>query len=186
MHTSPLVHSIDKLVVNDLEPAAVEAIRRNVEFNGLPVDRVLPHLGNAVHVMQQHPKHFHVVDLDPYGTAAPFMDGAVQAVRDGGRLIGVLALYVSILLTCAFATLSLGWYVHFYEALSLSLSCVACVGLLCVTCTDAAVLCGSYAEVAYANYGSFSMRVCAITVLCVECVPILGLFRLRRQLPSVM
>ena len=26
-----------------------------------------------------------VVDLDPYGTAAPFLDAAVQAVRDDGR-----------------------------------------------------------------------------------------------------
>ena len=25
-----------------------------------------------------------VVDLDPYGTAAPFIDGAVQCVKDGG------------------------------------------------------------------------------------------------------
>jgi tRNA G26 N,N-dimethylase Trm1 len=27
-----------------------------------------------------------VVDLDPYGTAAPFIDGAVQAVADGGKI----------------------------------------------------------------------------------------------------
>lgn len=27
-----------------------------------------------------------VIDLDPYGSAAPFLDGAVQAVRDGGLL----------------------------------------------------------------------------------------------------
>ena len=26
-----------------------------------------------------------VVDLDPYGTAAPFIDGAVQSVSDGGE-----------------------------------------------------------------------------------------------------
>jgi len=26
-----------------------------------------------------------VVDLDPYGTAAPFIDGAVQSVHDGGK-----------------------------------------------------------------------------------------------------
>ena len=26
-----------------------------------------------------------VVDLDPYGTASPFIDAAVQAVNDGGR-----------------------------------------------------------------------------------------------------
>lgn len=28
-----------------------------------------------------------VVDLDPYGTAAPFIDGAVQCVNDGGQLL---------------------------------------------------------------------------------------------------
>jgi hypothetical protein len=27
-----------------------------------------------------------VVDLDPYGTAAPFVDAAVQSVKDGGEL----------------------------------------------------------------------------------------------------
>lgn len=27
-----------------------------------------------------------VVDLDPYGTAAPFIDAAVQAVKDDGKL----------------------------------------------------------------------------------------------------
>ena len=26
-----------------------------------------------------------VVDLDPYGTAAPFIDGAVQCVADNGK-----------------------------------------------------------------------------------------------------
>jgi len=40
-----------------------------------------------------------VVDLDPYGTAAPFIDAAVSCIADGG--------------------------------------------LLCVTCTDSAVLAGS-------------------------------------------
>ena len=28
-----------------------------------------------------------VVDLDPYGTAAPFIDAAVQCVNDGGEVI---------------------------------------------------------------------------------------------------
>ena len=27
-----------------------------------------------------------MIDLDPYGTAAPFIDSAVQAVSDGGLL----------------------------------------------------------------------------------------------------
>lgn len=28
---------------------------------------------------------YDVVDLDPYGSAAPFIDGAVQAVSEGGN-----------------------------------------------------------------------------------------------------
>lgn len=28
-----------------------------------------------------------VVDLDPYGTAAPFIDAAVQCVNDGGKYL---------------------------------------------------------------------------------------------------
>lgn len=30
-----------------------------------------------------------VVDLDPYGTAAPFIDAAVQCVNDGGEITGL-------------------------------------------------------------------------------------------------
>jgi tRNA (guanine26-N2/guanine27-N2)-dimethyltransferase len=29
---------------------------------------------------------FDVVDIDPYGTAAPFIDSAVQTVSDGGLI----------------------------------------------------------------------------------------------------
>ena len=32
-------------------------------------------------------ERFDVVDLDPYGTASPFLDGAVQAVSEGGLLM---------------------------------------------------------------------------------------------------
>lgn len=34
---------------------------------------------------REEKKRVHVVDLDPYGTAAPFIDAAVQAVEDGGK-----------------------------------------------------------------------------------------------------
>jgi len=38
-------------------------------------------------VMYSHLKvsdRFDVVDLDPYGTASPFLDAAVQSVSEGG------------------------------------------------------------------------------------------------------
>lgn len=74
--------------------------------------------GDALDVMYSHRQpqsRYHVIDLDPYGTAAPFLDGAVQAVADGG--------------------------------------------LLCVTCTDLAVLASNgYPEKCYALYGGSSTR----------------------------
>jgi hypothetical protein len=48
-----------------------------------------PFIGDAVMLMHQHKdaqNRFDVIDLDPYGTASPFLDSAVQAVSDGGLL----------------------------------------------------------------------------------------------------
>jgi tRNA (guanine26-N2/guanine27-N2)-dimethyltransferase len=55
-----------------------------------------------------------VVDLDPYGTAAPFIDAGVQCITDGGIL--------------------------FPPTLNLPRAHWDNTGLLCVTCTDLAVL----------------------------------------------
>ena len=55
-----------------------------------------------------------IVDLDPYGSPAKFLDGSMQAVKDGG--------------------------------------------ILCVTCTDMAVLCGNRSEACHAKYGAMSLR----------------------------
>lgn len=67
--------------------------------------------------MSEHralPTRFHAVDLDPYGSAAPFLDTAVQ--------------------------------------------CVADRGLLMVTSTDMAVLCGNTPEAALGKYGSTTFK----------------------------
>jgi tRNA (guanine26-N2/guanine27-N2)-dimethyltransferase len=111
------VPGIKTLLVNDLEEAAVEAIQRNIEFNGESAKRCVSNHGDANMVMHQHRgegKLFDVIDLYPYGTAAPFLDAAMQSVQDGG--------------------------------------------LLCVTCTDLAVLCGNQRDVCYAKYGSIPTK----------------------------
>lgn len=109
---------------NDLSPSAAESIRMNVKLNKLdgPIEspelgRVRVSEGDACALMYQHrtSSRFHVVDLDPYGTAAPFIDGAVQCVADGG--------------------------------------------MLCVTCTDMAVLAGcNYPEKCFTNYGGLPVK----------------------------
>ncbi|PGH22994.1 N2,N2-dimethylguanosine tRNA methyltransferase [Polytolypa hystricis UAMH7299] len=87
------------IVANDLSASAIEAMQRNIKHNGVD-DVVLPHEGDACSYMYeaiQGPQKqtikqgtalgkFDVIDLDPYGTAAPFMDAAVQAIADGGLL----------------------------------------------------------------------------------------------------
>ena len=125
------------MTANDLSASAVENIRANVKLNGLELDpppeasastsqprvpkskirvsegdctyvivsitdKLSTHLETYSQVMYSHRSEkmqFDVIDLDPYGTAAIFLDSAVQAVKSGG--------------------------------------------LLCVTCTDMAVLAGT-------------------------------------------
>mmetsp|Transcript_13549 Transcript_13549/g.50424 ORF Transcript_13549/g.50424 Transcript_13549/m.50424 type:complete len:310 (-) Transcript_13549:7-936(-) len=81
---------IREIVVNDLSSSAVELAKTNVGYNGLPHDLVKVQQGDAMDVMYQARREgaekFDVIDLDPYGTAAPFLDAAVQAVSNGGLL----------------------------------------------------------------------------------------------------
>ncbi|RPD66222.1 N2,N2-dimethylguanosine tRNA methyltransferase [Lentinus tigrinus ALCF2SS1-6] len=127
----PLVKHV---IANDLSPAAVEAMRRNIELNDLHEKteasaegsekpsirpaKVRVNEGDACALMYNHRmerNRVDVVDLDPYGTAAPFIDAAVQCVNDGG--------------------------------------------LLCVTCTDMSVLATTnYPEKCFSNYGGAPVK----------------------------
>jgi len=97
----PLVKYV---IANDLSPSATAAMTRNVELNGLggPAategsghsaekgqGKVRVNEGDARALMYSHSperNRVDVVDLDPYGTAAPFIDAAVQCITDGGLM----------------------------------------------------------------------------------------------------
>ncbi|KAJ2489084.1 RNA methyltransferase tRNA(m5U54)methyltransferase [Coemansia sp. RSA 2050] len=111
------IEDIDFILTNDLLADAVESIKRNAHFNGISQKLVRANQGDAVAVMYAHRDKdaFDVVDLDPYGTAAPFIDGAIQAVKKGG--------------------------------------------LICVTCTDLAVLAShNHPEACFAKYGGNPLK----------------------------
>lgn len=59
-------------------------------------------------------QRFSIIDLDPYGSPAPFLDAAVQSLAEGG--------------------------------------------LLMITCTDMAVLCGNHSETCHSKYGSICLK----------------------------
>lgn len=85
------------IVANDLLPASVQNIELNIEHNNVK-DRVRSNLDDARAFMyskvgNEHSRRsdgyvhrFDVIDIDPYGTAAPFFDSSLQAVQDGGML----------------------------------------------------------------------------------------------------
>jgi tRNA (guanine26-N2/guanine27-N2)-dimethyltransferase len=154
------VPGIRSIVINDLDPVAIDMARTNIIRNSLLHDLVKEdgdeqnekmekeetgglrrrrrprgiqlHVGDATHEMymsrlspqlridqfnitQQYQKpQYDIIDLDPYGSAAPYMDGAIQAVVHGG--------------------------------------------LLAITCTDMAALGGSHPETCYGRYGAFPIQ----------------------------
>ncbi|KAL1927537.1 hypothetical protein VTP01DRAFT_3774 [Rhizomucor pusillus] len=112
------IPKLKQVIANDLEEEAVESIRRNIQHNGLNDELVRPNQGDAMQVLYSaigSAKKYDVIDLDPYGSAVPFIDGAVQAVAEGG--------------------------------------------LLCVTCTDLAILTGSmHPETCFGKYGGMPLK----------------------------
>lgn len=90
------------ITANDLLPAATKMINTNVKHNRLE-DKIKSVTGNALTHMYSlagdntenergkpiPSRKYDVIDLDPYGTAAPFLDAAVQAVRSDGGILCV-------------------------------------------------------------------------------------------------
>jgi len=91
--------SVDKIIANDLSVSAVEEIKQNSKFNSVE-NKVQANCADAIELLTAHRgmvKNVECIDLDPYGSATPFLDSAVQAVCHGGLLMvtctdmGVLA-----------------------------------------------------------------------------------------------
>jgi tRNA (guanine26-N2/guanine27-N2)-dimethyltransferase len=77
---------VTKVVANDLSRSAIKSMKKNIEYNNLKT--IQPNLADARVYMYglDDASKFDVIDLDPYGTASPFLDAAVQAAKDGGLL----------------------------------------------------------------------------------------------------
>uniref|UniRef100_A0A8C8STQ9 tRNA (guanine(26)-N(2))-dimethyltransferase n=1 Tax=Pelusios castaneus TaxID=367368 RepID=A0A8C8STQ9_9SAUR len=110
------VPGLRAVVANDFSSKAVELMARNIQFNAVE-HLVTPSFADARMLMYKHKAEkepFDIIDLDPYGSPAIFLDAAVQAVSEGG--------------------------------------------LLCVTCTDMAVMAGNAGETCYSKYGAMSIK----------------------------
>lgn len=108
-------HLLHSVTINDLDPAAVDLAKENIKFNNLShvlltleeeskgdkrgvvvvnndathlmyTSRRVPNLHQIDPILAMQKDQYDVIDLDPYGSAAPFLDAAVQAVTNGGML----------------------------------------------------------------------------------------------------
>lgn len=101
-HEIPFASSI---TANDILKTAAQAIERNAIHNRVPdkikvsVDDATAHMYDVLvkdlrrttlgRNKSGPSEKYDIIDLDPYGSAAPFLDAAVQAVRDDGGLLCV-------------------------------------------------------------------------------------------------
>lgn len=84
------VPQVDRVVLNDANPQAVAKIRQHLLLNRCPPERFQVEQRNAHVFLATFMGHFHVLDIDPYGSFIPFLDMAVQSLRRGG-LLGLVA-----------------------------------------------------------------------------------------------
>ncbi len=83
------VRGIRKIVLGDINPKATELARLNVKRNGLSSSLVEVANEDANLLLSRYAaprKRFDFIDIDPFGSPAPYMDSAVRALRDGGLL----------------------------------------------------------------------------------------------------
>ncbi|KAF2363069.1 tRNA methyltransferase Trm1 [Trinorchestia longiramus] len=112
------IPGVKEIIANDLSQQAVECMKRSIKYNNVDHLVTASH-GDASLLLYTNRgrgcgEQFDVIDLDPYGSPHLFLDGAVQAVSEGG--------------------------------------------LLLVTCTDMAVLCGNSPDTCHAKYGATSFK----------------------------
>ena len=83
------IDNIKKLHSNDLDPKAVELMKKNFEFNDIDPEKYEAHTEDAVTLMNRfraEKRQLDVVDLDPYGSANPFLEAAIGCISNGGLL----------------------------------------------------------------------------------------------------
>src|SRR4030042_120778 len=79
------VSGIDSIYANDISPAAYQQIIQNLVLNSIPSDRVkLSTMDANLFFLQRHQKKNDYIDVDPFGSPAPFLFNAFHALRMTG------------------------------------------------------------------------------------------------------
>ncbi|MCS7120564.1 MAG: tRNA (guanine(10)-N(2))-dimethyltransferase [Nitrososphaerota archaeon] len=110
------VRGIAKVFLNDINPEAIKVATFNVKLNSQTDLISLSNEDANLFLARFSGPHrrFDYVDIDPFGSPAPYIDSVIRALRDGG--------------------------------------------IIAITATDLATLCGVYPKTAFRRYGGYPLR----------------------------
>lgn len=75
--------NVERVIAGDIDDEAVKVAKMNVELNGLAdLVKVVKSDANALMATTR----CDMIDIDPYGSPAPFIGNAIVSIRDGGLL----------------------------------------------------------------------------------------------------
>mmetsp|Transcript_83173 Transcript_83173/g.101923 ORF Transcript_83173/g.101923 Transcript_83173/m.101923 type:complete len:536 (-) Transcript_83173:33-1640(-) len=80
---------ISYVQANDLDYNATQIINKNRELNGISIDKLCVSNADCNNILSNYCDNkysFDVIDIDPYGSCAPFVDSAIRAIKNGGML----------------------------------------------------------------------------------------------------
>jgi tRNA (guanine26-N2/guanine27-N2)-dimethyltransferase len=82
------ISGVKKVLISDINERAFKLAKHNVQINGLEKMVTVKHKeANCVLSCNASPKkRFDIVDVDPFGTPAPYLDSALRASRNNGLL----------------------------------------------------------------------------------------------------
>ena len=125
------IPDVQSIVINDLDAKAVQSIRTNLAYNNLTSPQLIPTQSDAKLLMYM------------YNSLAPTAASSLSFAPSAAGPYDVI---------------DLDPYGSACEFFDCSVQSVSDGGLLCITCTDKAVLCGSWGEVAFAKYGGYALK----------------------------
>lgn len=78
------INGVDSVAICDVNPLAIEQSQKNIELN--EVENVELHKTDANILLQSNKGLFDVVDIDPFGTPAMFLQATSANIRPGGLI----------------------------------------------------------------------------------------------------
>jgi tRNA (guanine26-N2/guanine27-N2)-dimethyltransferase len=86
-------NAIETVHINDLNPVAIETIKKNLDFNQIPLHHYKIYMQDAksllTHFHENTDEYLDIIDIDPFGSPCQYIPAAMQSisVSEGGGLM---------------------------------------------------------------------------------------------------